>query len=158
MDTQEDIIGSDFFNWVNGLYGDHTKIPENISDIFVSWSGGCDSTALVLYLWEKFHETINLVSINYDRFGSYPVDIIAQKRLLKIFKKRKMLVNHITFEIKEDGDYNDYCNGGGIAQPQVFLSMMSNLIRGNNRLISFGYIKMMIYGTLWISLTIFLKL
>ena len=52
-----------------------------------------------------------------------------------------MSVNHITFEIKEDGDYNDYCNRGGIAQPQVFLNMMANLIRGDNRLISFGYIK-----------------
>ena len=48
MDTKEDIIGSEFFNWVNNLYGDYTKIPENVSDIFVSWSGGCDSTALVL--------------------------------------------------------------------------------------------------------------
>ena len=141
MDTKEDIIGLEFFNWVNDQYGNHTKIPENISDIFVLWSGGCDSTALVLYLWEKFHKTINLVSIHYDRFGSYPVDIIAQKRLLKVFKERKMSVNHITFEIKENCDYDDYCNNGGIVQPQLFLSMMANLIRGNNRLISFGYIK-----------------
>lgn len=141
MNTQEDIVGSEFFNWVNDQYGDHTKIPENFSDIFVLWSGGCDSTALVLYLWEKFHKTINLVSIHYERFGSYPVDIIAQKRLLKIFKKRKMSVNYITFEIKEDGDYDDYCNHAGITQPQVFLSAMANFIRGNNRLISFGYIK-----------------
>lgn len=141
MNTKEDIVGSEFFNWVNDQYGNHTKIPETISDIFVLWSGGCDSTALVLYLWEKFHKTINLVSIHYDRFGSYPVDIIAQKRLLKIFKKQKMLVNHIIFEIKEDGDYNDYCNNGGIIQPQVFLSAIANFIRSNNRLISFGYIK-----------------
>lgn len=35
MDTKEDIIGSEFFNWVNDSYGNHTKIPENISDIFV---------------------------------------------------------------------------------------------------------------------------
>lgn len=141
MNTQEDIVGADFFNWVNGLYGNYIKIPENISDIFVLWSGGCDSTALVLYLWEKFHKTINLVSINNNRFGSYPVDIIAQKQLLKIFKKRKIAVNHIIFEIKEDGDYDDYCNIGGIVQPQVFLSAIANFIRSNNHLISFGYIK-----------------
>ena len=140
MDIKEDIVGSELFNWVNDLSGNYTKTPENISDIFVLWSGGCDSTALVLYLWEKFHKTINLVSIHYDRFGSYPVDIIAQKQLLKIFKKRKILVNHITFEIKEDGNYDDYCNKGGIIQPQVFLSAMANFIRSNNRLISFGYI------------------
>lgn len=90
MDTQEDIIGSEFFNWVNDMYGNHTKIPENVSDIFVLWSGGCDSTALVLYLWEKFHKTINLVSINYDRFGSYPADIIAQKDYLKYSKTKNI--------------------------------------------------------------------
>ena len=56
MDTQEDIIGSEFFNWVNDSYGNHTKIPENISDIFVFFFFLCDSTALVLYLWEKFHQ------------------------------------------------------------------------------------------------------
>ena len=37
MDTKEDIIGSEFFNWVNDMYGNHTKIPENVSDIFVLW-------------------------------------------------------------------------------------------------------------------------
>ena len=101
MDRKEDIIGSEFFNWVNDMYGNHTKTPENISDIFVLWSGGCDSTALVLYLWEKFHKTINLVSINYDRFGSYPADIIAQKSLLKIFKKRELTTTIIKIATKK---------------------------------------------------------
>ena len=32
MNKQEDIVGSEFFNWVNDLYSDYTKIPENISE------------------------------------------------------------------------------------------------------------------------------
>ena len=82
MTNDLETIGANFVCDVDSITVWRFTIPENFSDIIVVWSGGCDSTALVLYLWEKYHKTINLVSIDYDRFGSSSNDLKSRNKLL----------------------------------------------------------------------------
>lgn len=142
MKSEERIIGEEFVKYVDDIDGKFKTLPScDISDIFIIWSGGCDSTALILYLWEKYHKKINLISIVYDRLGSFISDTKSKKKLLKEFENRGILIEYNEIKIEDNTNYEDYQNRGGISQPQMFLTLIGQLVRGYNRLICFGYIR-----------------
>lgn len=106
-------------------------------EIWVYWSGGFDSTALVTALWRKYKKTIHTFSVFHEWIPNKYADRNARKRLLKEFKKRNWDIENHELELKDEyvGDNN------GLGQPPIWLAALAIAARGNNRVYCYGYVQ-----------------
>ena len=105
-------------------------------DIWVYWSGGFDSTAILLALCKTFPDkTINTFSIEHECVGSGKADRAARIRIRKELRKRGYKIS--SHDVKID---NYYGAGYGLSQPVIWFSQIGHII-GQAGVICFGYIR-----------------
>ena len=105
-------------------------------DIWVYWSGGFDSTAILLSLCKTFPDkTINTFSIEHECVGSGKADRAARIRIRKELRKRGYKIS--SHDVKID---NYYGAGYGLSQPVIWFSQIGHII-GQAGVICFGYIR-----------------
>ena len=118
--TRQDVLDKDFRD----------------KDIWVYWSGGFDSTAILLALCKTFpNKTINTFSVEHGCAGSGKADRAARIRISKELHKRGYKIS--AYDVKID---NYYGNGYGLSQPVMWFSQIGHLI-GRAGVICFGYIR-----------------
>ena len=105
-------------------------------DIWVYWSGGFDSTAILLALCKTFPDkTINTFSVEHECASSGKADRAARIRIRKELCKRGYKISEHNVKID---NYFGSCSG--LAQPVIWFSQIGHLI-GRAGIICFGYIK-----------------
>lgn len=96
--------------------------------IYVLWSGGMDSTALLYALAKTFSTRKNpiyAISILADCVVSSQKERWFRKQQKKIFKKEKLNIKYINIEIKNAyGSYNTENARGPMLQPVLWLSSL----------------------------------
>lgn len=113
-----------------------TKVNEE--SIVVYWSGGCDSTALLFWLANKFPErSIKAVSFNMENVMNSKADKYAREELKLRF--RQLGIDNIWFT-ESDASLSYVGNNGGLGQPPMWLSFLPTVISTDSS-VMFGYIK-----------------
>ena len=122
-----------------------TNVDPN-KPIYIMWSGGMDSTAL-LYSTAKTFGTrknpIYAISVSTDSINSAYKERWIRKQQKKIFKKEKLHIRYINIDIRHGyGKYNieNYCST--MLQPLLWLSCLLFIYKYNNSAqILFGYVR-----------------
>lgn len=114
--------------------------------IYVLWSGGMDSTALLYALAKTFSTRKNpiyAISILADCVVSGQKERWFRKQQKKIFKKEKLNIKYINIEIKNAyGNYNRENARMPMLQPLLWLSSLVQLLKyNNNAQILFAYVR-----------------
>ena len=109
---------------------------DGTNPIYVYWSGGFDSTALVLALWRKYRTTIHTISIVHKWVPTSKRDKAARTRLMKIFAERGIKIENTEINVDRHG----VCDGRGLGQPGVWLSQLGNIASSNIN-VCFGYVR-----------------
>ena len=108
-------------------------------DIYVYWSGGCDSTALLYKLATIYpNNNIKAVSVISDGIYNAKADSGARKKIKKKFQQLKIKnITYLTFKISYDY-LGGYC---GLGQPALWLSSLSSILTGTEKAVCFGYVR-----------------
>ena len=138
------------FQWFLGKLDHDAFAPSPNSDdvdlgdkeIWVYWSGGYDSTALVTALWRKYNKPIHTFSVFHNLIPNKYSDRKARRLLLKEFRKRNWEIGNVELELKDEY----YGGNNGLGQPAVWLSALGAVLRSNDRAICFGYVR---YDDIW---------
>ena len=114
--------------------------------IYIMWSGGMDSTALLYAVAKTFRTRKNpiyAISITCDSIISYKKERWIRKQQKKIFKKEKLHIKYINIDIKNVyGKYNRSCQLGSMLQPLLWLSSILFIYKYNNfAQVLFGYVR-----------------
>jgi len=103
----------------------------------IIWSGGYDSTALVLDCYERA-ERFDLLSIDIiNNKNKVICETKAQNKILSTLKPNKLLRNHYRWEcgnISNSGDWR-------LSQPVIWLTAVMMFLRKEHYQIKFGYYK-----------------
>lgn len=107
-------------------------------ELYVLWSGGCDSTALLYYLAHRYPScNIKAISVIQKYITSCKCDYEARKRLKQRFDTEGLNISYFTYHVK-----NEIPNSfAGLSQPLIWLSTVPNLLTQVDKAICFGYIR-----------------
>ena len=122
------------------MYVDLEGLNEH-ETIYICWSGGCDSTALLYCVASKYknHDVV-AITLSDEYNSSEKADNIAREKLKKRFDKlaEQDVLSPIIFRTIE---FNESAvNAGGLVQPAQW-ALLANTFLDTNSSILFGYIR-----------------
>lgn len=109
----------------------------------VLWSGGCDSTLVLLNLLKEHRAEnkgwVTTVSFNHDNIAASKESRAARRSLQAWFKKERYLHLHSEVTISHSG-YREVEKGDGLSQPAIWLTHALNYLKVEEDLYA-GYIQ-----------------
>ena len=135
MITHEELFEK--FRWeINS--GDVDELKDR--RIYVLWSGGLDSTALLYCLAHIFPDKcIIAVSLEFTNAQSCKTDKECRKKLKRLFKKERLNISYCTSKVSVNTGGGSFY---GLGQPIMWLMSLGMMSYTNmDAAVCFGYIK-----------------
>lgn len=110
--------------------------------MLVLWSGGCDSTLVLLQALQKStpEDPVRTLSIIHPQVWSDSPELMARTALWQRLKKDGHNIKRLEIEIKHDGEFSAGNGDGGLPQPPIWLATAIPYLRPDEDLYM-GYIR-----------------
>ena len=119
---------------MNNQTVDVVESEKKPAETLITWSGGCDSTMLLLHCL-RAGDKVRTLAINHDQVASVPYEKKARRKL-----KKTLLSHGYKFDHSEMSITKQNATSGGLAQAGIWLwAAIGSLNHGEN--LAMAYIK-----------------